>query len=73
MLCQWVKKKKNTDKTAYFNKNYPKEMKLLRIIMEYCLLQFDALKFFLGVHLDEGSLPNFNFFQYKPPNFLTKS
>ena len=37
-------------------------MKLVPIIMDYCLLQFGALKFFLGVRLHEMSLPNFNFF-----------
>ena len=33
------------------NKNYRIEMKIVRIIMEYYLRQFDAFKFFLGVHL----------------------
>ena len=37
-------------------------MKLVPIIMDYCLLQFDALKFFLGVHLHGGSQPNYDFF-----------
>ena len=46
----------------YFNKNYSTEMKLVQIITEYCLLQFDALKFFLEVLLHVGCLPNFNFF-----------
>ena len=35
----------------YFSTNYRTEMKLVPIIMDYCLLQFDALKFFLGVSL----------------------
>ena len=48
-------------------------MKLIPIIMDYCLLEFDALNFFLGVRLHGGSLPNFNFFQCKPLNFSTKS
>ena len=30
--------------------------------MDYCLLQLDALKFFLGARLQGGSQPNFNFF-----------
>ena len=30
--------------------------------MEYCLLQYDTLKFFLGSRVHGGSLPNFNFF-----------
>ena len=38
----------------YFNTNYRTEMKLIPIIMIYYLLQFDALKFFLGVHLHGG-------------------
>ena len=37
-------------------------MKLVPIIMDLCLLQFDALKFLLGVRLHEGPQPNFNFF-----------
>ena len=43
------------------NTNYHREMKHGPINMDYCLLQFDALKFFLGVLLHRGSLPNFNF------------
>ena len=54
------KKKKNT--SNYFNTNYHGEMKVVPIIMDYCLLQFDALKFFLRVRLHGESLPNFNFF-----------
>ena len=46
----------------YSNTNYSIEMKLVSIIMDYCLLQFDALKFFLGGRLHGGSQPNFNFF-----------
>ena len=34
----------------------------LVIIMESIILQFDAFKFFFGVRLHGGSLPNFNFF-----------
>ena len=37
-------------------------MKLVPSIMDYCLLQFDALKFFLAVRLHGESQPNFNFF-----------
>ena len=56
------KKKLNTP--IYFNTNHRTEMKLVPIIMDYCLLQFDALKFFLGVRLHGGrvSQHNFNFF-----------
>ena len=45
-----------------FNTNSRREMKLIRNNMDYCLLEFNALKFFLGVHLHGGSLPNLNFF-----------
>ena len=59
--------KKKTRKTLiYFNTNYLTEMKLVPIIMDYCLLQFDALKFFLGVRLHAESLPNINFFNVNP-------
>ena len=57
---QSVKKKRNTP--IYFNANYHREMKLVPLMLDYCLLQFDALKFFLGVHLYEGPVSNFNFF-----------
>ena len=43
---------KNTP--TYFTTNYRTEMKLVPIIMDYCLLYFDALKIFLGVHLNGG-------------------
>ena len=54
--------KKERNISIYFNRNYRTETKLILIIMDYCLLQFDALKFLLGVLLHGGSLPNFNFF-----------
>ena len=60
-------KKRNTP--IYFNANYRTEMKLAPIIMYYWLLQFDALKFFLGVRLHGGSLPNFHFFNINPQIF----
>ena len=44
-------------------------MKLLPIIIDYCLLQFDALKFFFGLRLHGGSLPNLNFFNVNPQIF----
>ena len=44
-------------------------MKLVPIIMDYCLLQFDALKIFLGVRLHGGSQPNFNYFNVNPQIF----
>ena len=46
-------------KTIYFNINYRTEIKPV-------LLQFDALKFFLEVHLHGGSPLNFNFFNVNP-------
>ena len=46
------KKKKNT--AINYNENYQREMKLTPINVDYCLLQFDALKFFLRVRLDGG-------------------
>ena len=46
------KRRQNT--SIYTNINYRREMKLVPIIMYYCLLQFDALKFFLGVRLHGG-------------------
>ena len=61
------KKKRNIP--IYFNTNYRREMKLVPIIMDYCLLQFDALKFLLGVRLQGGSQPNFNYFNVNPQIF----
>ena len=60
------KKKK---KTVYFNTYYRTKMKLVPIIMDFCLLQFDALKIFLRVRLHGGSLPNFQFFNVSPQIF----
>ena len=37
--------KKNKKKTFNSNTNYHREMKFEPINMDYCLLQFDALKF----------------------------
>ena len=48
------------------SRSHRREMKLLPINIDYCLLQFDALKFFLEVNLHEGSLPNINFFNVNP-------
>ena len=43
--------------------NFRRGMKFVTISMDYCLLQSDALKFFLGVRLHGvGTLPNFNSF-----------
>ena len=57
-----INQKNNTKTFTNFNTNYCRDMKLVPINMDYCLLQFDALIFFLGVRLHRGSLPNFNFF-----------
>ena len=48
-------------------------MELVPIDIDYCLLQFVALKFFCGVRLPGGSLPNSNFLNVKPPNSTSKS
>ena len=63
------KKKKNRNISIYFNASYSRDIKLLSIIMDYCLLQFDDLKIFLRVLLHGGSLPNCNFFNAKPQVF----
>ena len=65
-MYRWLKKKRNN---IYFTTNYRTEMKLVPIIMDYCLLQFDALKFFIGLHLHGGSLSNFDFFIVNPHIF----
>ena len=62
------KKKKKRNTPINFNTNYRREMKLVPINMDYCLFQFDALKFVLGIRLQGGrrSVPNFIFFNAKP-------
>ena len=63
-----IKKKGNNP--AYFNTNYRTETKLVLIIMDFCLLQFDALNFFLRVRRHGwGSQANFNFFNVNPQIF----
>ena len=47
------KKKKRTP-LFIFNTNYRREMKLIPVIVDQCLLQFDALKSFLWVRLHRG-------------------
>ena len=49
-----VSKKVKRKTPIYFNTKYRTELKLVPIIMDYCLLQFDALKFFLRVCLHAG-------------------
>ena len=74
MNVQYVKrKKKKRNNNTYFNTNYRTEMKLMPIIMDYCLLQFDILQFLLEVRLHGESLPNFNLFNVNPQIFSTKS
>ena len=60
-------KKKNAP--IYFNRNYCTEIKLEPIIMDYCLLQFVALKLFLEMRLHGRSLLNFHFFNVNPQIF----
>ena len=52
----------------YFNINYRSEIKLEPIIVHYCLLQFDALKFFLIVRQHVGIYLIFN---VNPKSFTT--
>ena len=51
-----------------FNAMYRREMELISINMDYCLLHFDGIEFFLGVrlHVGGGSLTNLNFFNVNP-------
>ena len=65
--CMYSRSIKKRNTPIYFNTNYRRKMKLVLIIMDYCLLEFDALKFFLRVRLHGGSQPNFNFFNVTPP------
>ena len=69
--AQSANKKKITPINS--NTNYRRETKLAPINMDYCLLKFDALKSYLGVRLQGGSLHNLNFFNTVPPNLITKS
>ena len=48
------KKEKKRNTSINFTVNYRREMKLIPMNMDYYLLQFDALKFFLGVLYMEG-------------------
>ena len=63
----YSKSKKKRNPPIYFNTNYRTEMKLVPIIMDYCLLHFYALKFFLRVCLHGRSLLNLNFFKWNSP------
>ena len=62
----YSRSKKNIKNPIYFSTNYRTEIKLVPIIMDYCLLQFDVLKFVLGVRLHGVYVTNFNFFNVKP-------
>ena len=69
ILCT-VDQQQKKPTPIYFNTNYHTEMKLRPIIMAFCLLQFDALKFFFRLRLHGGgSLSNFNFFNVNPQIF----
>ena len=48
-LSSTVGQKKKWNIPTYSKTNYRREMKLIPINMDYCLLYFDALIFFLGV------------------------
>ena len=55
---------------VFLNTNFPTEMKLVQIIMDYFLLESDALKSFSEVRIyGGGSQPNFNFFNINPQIF----
>ena len=41
--------RKKLNAPIYFNTNYRTEMKLVPIIMDYCVLQLDALEFVFGL------------------------
>ena len=69
MHCMYIRSKKNENTFTYFVQNYRTKMKLVPIIIDYCLLQFDALKFFFGIRLHGGSLFNFNSFNVNPQIF----
>ena len=68
-LSTWTVGQKKRNTPIHFNTSYRIELKLVLIIMDYYLLQFDSLKFFSGVRLHGGSLPNFNFFNVNPQIF----
>ena len=59
------KKKKKRNNPTNSNTNYRREMKLVPIIVDYCLLQFGTSNFFLRVRLHGVSLSNFNFFNVR--------
>ena len=67
-MYNWSKK---INKTFLFLliENIVQKWSSVLIINDHCLLQFYALKFFLGVRLREGSLPNFNSFNVNPQIF----
>ena len=48
------KERKYQNTSINSNKNYPREMELVPINMDYSQLQFDASKIFLGVCLHAG-------------------
>ena len=64
------KKKRNIP--IYFKLNYRTEMKLVPLIMDYCLLQFDGLNFFRNASAWGVSTYrlSFNFFNFNNFNFF---
>ena len=66
--CRYIVGRKKKKKRIYlfqYKLSY-NEVKLVPVIIDYRLLQFDTSKFFSGVHLHGGCLPNFNFFNVNP-------
>ena len=59
MLCTVGQENKIKKQSTPINfiTNYRKEIGLISINMDYCLLQVSALKFILSVRLRGGSLP----------------
>ena len=70
---QQQQQKKNETPPIYLNTNYRIEIKLVLIVMDYCPLQFDALKCFLGLRLHGGYLPNFYFFNVNRDSRLSEA
>ena len=56
MYYRSKKKKKKRNTPTNSNTNYRREMKLVPINKDYCLLSFDVFKFSLGGRLHEGVL-----------------
>ena len=66
LFFYYTVKKEKQNTLTYSNAKYCRNIKLVAIIINYCLLQFDAFKFFLGVRLHGESKSSFNFFNVNP-------